>query len=103
MSKVDFEKTLEWVEQEEELRKTRGQGISTGYLVISCVMVLGLMLFIYYLINRDNSNFEALDMMKDPENMYDDDFSLENGDDGMDGLEYEEGEVYDLADYDEEG
>lgn len=91
MSDDKFEQTVIWAQHEENLRKTRGQGISSFYLFISSVMIISLLVFIIYLINKNGDDVSALEMMKDPENEYDDDFSnVETGS----VEEYEEGEYY---------
>jgi len=91
MSDDKFEQTVIWAQQEENLRKTRGQGISSFYLFISSVMIISLLVFIIYLINKNGDDVSALEMMKDPENEYDDDFSnVETGS----VEEYGEGEYY---------
>jgi len=91
MSNNDFENTVIWAQQEENLRKTRGQGISSFYLFISSIMIITLMVFILYLINKNGDEMSALEMMKDPDNEYDDEFS--NVDTGS-VEDYEEGEYY---------
>lgn len=71
----DFDKTLSWVTEEEKLRKERGQGISTFYLFIMSFMVIAFIVFMIYLINTNGKELEALEMMQDPDNFYDDEYS----------------------------
>ncbi len=76
----EFEKTLAWAKTEEQLRANRGQGIGSFYLIIMSILILGLIVFIVYLVNRTAGEFSALNMMKDPSNVFDDEFSGIDGD-----------------------
>lgn len=72
MDEDDFEKTLIWVEEEEKLRITRGQGVGTFYLVVLSIILFVITFLILYFSNR-NKKMNALEMMKDPNNVYDND------------------------------
>lgn len=73
-----FEETLKWIAEEERLRKERGQGISSSYLIIMSIMIICLMVFIVYLMNNHGTEFEALEMMQDSDNFYGDEEYSEN-------------------------
>lgn len=73
----DFEKTKAWVNKEEELRKTRVEGISSFNLIIASIMIIGLVVFILYL-SGSFGDESALEMIQNSENFYDDEYS-ENG------------------------
>ena len=77
MEEVDeYDATLVWAEQEEKLRLTRGQGISSFYLIIGSIFILLICIFILYYSNRGRKDeITTLDMMRDPENIYDEEFS----------------------------
>lgn len=74
----DFNTTVAWAVEEEKIRQTRGQGVGSFYLILVSVVILFLcFLFLYY--NGPKSDLKsdlfALDMMKDPTNIFDDEFS----------------------------
>ena len=66
----DFDKTLVWAIEEENLRATRGQGIGTFYLVIISIFIFVTCFLILYYSNRGRK-LNTLDMLKDPNNVFD--------------------------------
>ena len=75
----DYDATINWAEQEENLRLTRTEGVGSFYLVVGSIFVLIICFFALYYGNRGRiDDTEALDMMNDPENIYDDEFSYED-------------------------
>ena len=72
----DYEATLAWAEQEEKLRLTRGQGIGSFYLIIGSIFILLICILIVYYFNKGKKyELTILDLMRDPENIYDEEFS----------------------------
>ena len=68
----DFDKTLLWAVEEEKLRTTRGQGIGTFYLVVvSLFIVATCFLFLYFSNRGTKKTKSAIDLMRDPDNMFD--------------------------------
>jgi len=70
MDEDDFDKTLIWAVEEENLRANRGQGVGTFYLVIVAMFLFVICFLILYFSNR-GKKMNALDMMKDPNNVFD--------------------------------
>ena len=66
----DFDKTLIWAVEEEKLRSSRGQGVGTFYLVIISLFIFVTCFLILYYSNR-GKKLSALDMLKDPNNVFD--------------------------------
>ena len=66
----DFDKTLVWAIEEENLRTTRGQGVGTFYLVIVSLFLFVSVFLILYYSNRGKKR-SALDMLKDSDNVFD--------------------------------
>ena len=68
----DFDKTLLWAVEEEKLRTTRGQGIGTFYLVIASLFIVATCFLFLYFSNRGTKKTKnAIDLMRDPDNMFD--------------------------------
>tara|TARA_R110001599_G_scaffold345083_2_gene569157 strand:+ start:1742 stop:2107 length:366 start_codon:yes stop_codon:yes gene_type:complete len=85
----DFDKTLLWAVEEEKLRTTRGQGIGTFYLVIASLFIVATCFLFLYFSNRGTKKTKnAIDLMRDPDNMFDN-FS-ETYEDDVEGDEEEE-------------
>ena len=66
----DFDKTLVWAIEEENLRATRGQGIGTFYLVIVSLFIFVICFLVLYYSNR-GKKLNTLDMLRDPNNVFD--------------------------------
>lgn len=79
----DFDKTLTWALEEENVRTSRGQGIGTFYLVIASIVLFVIVFLVLYFYNR-GSKVSALDMMRDPNNIYDDVSETENDEEEAD-------------------
>ena len=68
----DFDKTLVWSTEEENARTARSSGeIGTFYLVLAAFFLFVFVFFILYFSNR-RKNANALDMMRDPNNVFGD-------------------------------
>ena len=86
----DYEKTLLWALEEEKLRTNRGKGVSSFYLyLISLIIFIVFFLILYF---DKEKKINPIDMMKDPENIYD-----EYTEDGelMEIIDEEEKEILD--------
>jgi len=85
----DYEATLNWAQQEEKLRIERGQGFGSFYLVIGSIFIFLFCLLIFYYANKGRKDeLSALDMITDPEHIFDDDFSnFEEFDDNFEEVE----------------
>ena len=70
MDEDDFEKTLIWAAEEEKLRATRGQGVGSFYLVVTAIIIFVIIFLTLYFYNR-GSKMNALEMMQDPDNVFD--------------------------------
>ena len=70
----EFDSTVTWALEEEKIRVNRGQGISSFYLIILSFVLLLICFFIFYFSKEPESLMEALKMMQDPKNIYDDNF-----------------------------
>lgn len=69
----DFDKTLIWSIEEENARALRSSSeIGTFYLVLAAFFLFVFVFFILYFANR-GKKINALDMMRDPENVFDQD------------------------------
>jgi len=68
----DYDKTLLWAMEEERLRSSRGQGVGSFYLVVTALFVLIVVFLILYFQTDKNENFNALEMIRDPNNIYED-------------------------------
>lgn len=96
----DFDQTLIWAIEEENIRTTRGQNIGTFYLVVTSVIIFVICFLVLYFSNRKKKT-SALDMMKDPDNEFDEfDDEIEETDEeipliDMSNDEEEIGEVVD--------
>ena len=78
MEVEDYEATVNWAEQEEKTRLTRGQGISSFYLITGAIIVLVICFFVLYYANQGRlDETGALNMMLDPDNIYEEEFSYE--------------------------
>lgn len=66
----DFDKTLVWAVEEENLRSTRGQGIGSFYLVIVSIFLFVSVFLILYYSNRGKKR-TTLDMLRDTDNVFD--------------------------------
>ena len=70
----NFDQTLAWASEEEKLRATRTEGFNTFYLVIAAglVALTVLLILIYGGSGKETINSpEALNMIQDPDNIYD--------------------------------
>lgn len=92
MEEVDnFDKTLIWAIEEEKLRATRGQSVGTFYLVVASVIIFVICFLILFYSNRRKKT-SALEMMKDPDNEFDE----------FDETETEEVPLIDMSNEEEE-
>ena len=79
----DFDKTLVWSTEEENARSLRTTGeIGTFYLVLAAFFLFVFVFFVLYFANR-GKKLNAIDMMRDPNNVFDDpeELDIEDGDD----------------------
>ena len=68
----DFDKTLIWSTEEENARTTRNSGeVGTFYLVLAAFFLFVFVFFVLYFANR-GKKLNALDMMRDPNNVFED-------------------------------
>ena len=68
----DFDKTLVWSTEEENARSLRSTGeIGTFYLVLAAFFLFVFVFFILYFANR-GKKLNAIDMMRDPNNVFED-------------------------------
>ena len=68
----DFDKTLIWSTEEENARAGRGGSeIGTFYLVLAAFFLFVFVFFVLYFANR-GKKLNALDMMRDPNNVFED-------------------------------
>ena len=68
----DFDKTLIWSTEEENARASRGGSeIGTFYLVLAAFFLFVFVFFVLYFANR-GKKLNALDMMRDPNNVFED-------------------------------
>ena len=68
----DFDKTLVWSTEEENARANRGGSeIGTFYLVLAAFFLFVFVFFILYFANR-GKKLNAIDMMRDPNNVFED-------------------------------
>ena len=75
MEDDDFEKTLDWADKEEQIRLTRGNSISSFKLIAGCLIIFFIVfLILYYTKHEKKAVYNALNMMNDPNNFYDDEF-----------------------------
>ena len=82
----EYETTVAWAEQEEQLRLTRGQPVSNFYLFSMIFVILGICLLVLYLWNRGEKSVSALDLARDPDNVLMEKFSQTEVDEiGVDG------------------
>jgi hypothetical protein len=106
----EFEKVLDWANKEEQVRLTRGSSISSFKLIMGSLVILFLVfLVLYYSKHEKQNNYIALNMIKDPNNFFDDEFTEneqneqneideqngqngQNGQDGQDENEQNEGD-----------
>jgi len=78
MEVENYDATVNWAEQEEKARITRGQGISSFYLITGAIFVIVICFFVLYYGNRGRlDETDTLNMMLDPDNIYDEEFSYE--------------------------
>jgi hypothetical protein len=73
-TETDFEQTLIWAKEEEKLRSTRVEGISTFYLGLGAIFLFIICFFIIIYLNKDrkyDTTPDALDMIQDENNIYD--------------------------------
>ena len=78
----DFDKTLIWSTEEENARSLRNSGeIGTFYLVLAAFFLFVFVFFVLYFANR-GKKLNAIDMMRDPNNVFDDpeELDIEDGD-----------------------
>jgi len=68
----EYDKTLIWALEEEKTRINRGKGIAPFYLIISSLVILLILCLILYFTNKEKKSIGALEMMKDPNNIFDD-------------------------------
>ena len=98
----DYDATLNWAIQEETLRTTRGQGYGSFYLILVSILILMFCFLVLYYSNRNRTNkvnkgnelnesLNALDLIKDENNILFEEFSnVEDDDDlGDDGADDE--------------
>lgn len=65
----DYEPTVIWAEQEEQLRSSRGQSVSNFYLFGLSFAVLTVCVLVLYYWNRSSRNGpSALELVQDPDN-----------------------------------
>ena len=66
----DYEPTVIWAEQEEQLRTSRGQSVSNFYLFGLSFAVLAVCVIVLYFWNRSSgsSGPSALELVQDPDN-----------------------------------
>ena len=68
----DFDKTLIWSTEEENARSLRSTGeVGTFYLVLAAFFLFVFVFFVLYFANR-GKKLNALDMMRDPNNVFED-------------------------------
>ena len=78
----DFDKTLIWSTEEENARASRGTAeIGTFYLVLAAFFLFVFVFFVLYFANR-GKKLNALDMMRDPNNVFEDVEELDLEDEG---------------------
>ncbi len=68
----EYDKTLLWAIEEENLRNGRGQGVSSFYLIIGALFVLVIVFLILYYSTEKEEKLDALEMIQDPNNIYED-------------------------------
>jgi hypothetical protein len=66
----EYDETLVWALEEEKIRTTRGQGVSSFYLVVIGIIILFIVFLFLYFSNR-GKKLTALDMINDPDNVFD--------------------------------
>jgi hypothetical protein len=65
----DYENTVLWAIEEEKKRLQRGNGYNLTYLLILFIIIFLVVLFILYFANRKKKG-NALDMIRDPRNLF---------------------------------
>jgi hypothetical protein len=85
LTNQDFGKLIEWAEQEEKARAKRGNGYQTFYLVVAACIIL-VIIFLFIIFWRDEE-IAALNLMKDPDNIYEDEYTDTEGGDYEEGYE----------------
>lgn len=73
----EYDQTLVWALEEEQIRTTRGQGVNSFYLVVASIIILFTVFLVLYFSNKRKKS-SALSMMKNSENVFDE-FSEEEG------------------------
>ena len=72
----DYETVVAWAEQEEKTRSIRGQGVSSFYLILGSIFVFIVCFLILYYTNRGRkTELTTIDLMTDPENIYEEEFT----------------------------
>lgn len=72
----DYNATVVWAEQEEQLRATRGQPVSNVYLFSLAFVFLGACLLVLYLLRREKVEPTTLDMVRDSNNILFEEFPV---------------------------
>jgi hypothetical protein len=95
----DFDKTLVWMTEEENLRSVRKEGFPSFYLIIAALFIFVVCFFILYFSNR-RKKIGALDMMKDPDNVFEE-FTDDDGQNDQNGDNEDDVPLIDLSNEDE--
>lgn len=76
MEEVDeFDTTVNWAIEEEKTRLTRGQGISSFYLIVLSLIIIFICVMIFWFTKVKEETISALSMMQNSEYIYDDEYS----------------------------
>lgn len=76
----EYDSTLAWAEQEEMLRASRGNGVSTFYLITASIIIFAICFMILFYSgdktsNKTTAKSSSIDLMNKTENILFEDFS----------------------------